>query len=110
MRARRAGTAAARMRRTVVGTDAWRADGGPARLGTVVSCLTARAARPGAQRRDTPESALRALSMRQRRKRRLDDRAGALFAFGPSGRAYEARVKTMLYSSGALRRGLRRVT
>src|SRR4051794_15403657 len=28
---------------------------GSARLGTVVSCLTARAARPGAQRRDTPK-------------------------------------------------------
>ena len=28
--------------------------GGPARLGTVVPCPTARAARPGAQRRDTP--------------------------------------------------------
>ena len=29
---------------------------GPAQLGTVVSCPTARAARPGAQRRDTPNS------------------------------------------------------
>src|SRR5215216_4157058 len=32
--------------------------GGPAPLGTVVSCPTARAARPGAQRRDTPKPAV----------------------------------------------------
>jgi hypothetical protein len=37
----------------------WRAGGSPP-LGTVVSCPTARAARPGAQRRDTPEPAVRA--------------------------------------------------
>jgi len=35
--------------------------GGPARLGTVVSCPTARAARPGAKRRDTPTPAVRAV-------------------------------------------------
>jgi hypothetical protein len=35
--------------------DGWRG-GGPAALGTVVSCPTQRAARPGAQRRDTPGS------------------------------------------------------
>ena len=33
--------------------------GGSAPLGTVVSCPTARAARPGAQRRDTPRTAVR---------------------------------------------------
>jgi hypothetical protein len=37
----------------------YRGGGGPARLGTVVSCPTARAARPGAQRRDTPRTAVR---------------------------------------------------
>src|SRR4051812_46137361 len=36
------------LRRTVVEDDVWRAAAGPARLGTAVSCPTARAARPGA--------------------------------------------------------------
>src|SRR5215216_5940326 len=47
MRARRAGTPP---------RQGYRRGGGPARLGTVVSCPTARAARPGAQRRDMPEN------------------------------------------------------
>src|ERR671933_25161 len=54
MRARRAGTAAARIDGCVGRGDAWRAAAGPARLATAVSLPTARAARPGAQRRDTP--------------------------------------------------------
>src|SRR4051812_11020899 len=53
MRARRAGNPPRAQRGGGIGADTWRG-GGPARLGTVVSCPTARAARPGAQRRDTP--------------------------------------------------------
>src|SRR5215216_631245 len=49
MRARRAGTPP---------TQQYRGGGGPAALGTVVSCPTQRAARPGAQRRDTPKTAV----------------------------------------------------
>src|SRR5215207_2370893 len=45
MRARQGWDGDARARQTRIGADAWRG-GGPARLGTVVSCLTARAARP----------------------------------------------------------------
>src|SRR5215213_2341991 len=45
MRARQGRDGDARARETGIGADAWRG-GGPARLGTVVSCLTARAARP----------------------------------------------------------------
>src|SRR5215216_6193304 len=49
MRARRAGTPP---------TQQYRGGGGPAPLATAVSLPTARAARPGAQRRDTPKSAV----------------------------------------------------
>jgi hypothetical protein len=55
---------AARARSAAGRVDAWRG-GGPARLGTVVSCLTARAARPGAQRRDTPKPAVQAVAVSQ---------------------------------------------
>src|SRR4051812_8000002 len=54
MRARRAGTPPRANHRRRISRDTWRG-GGPARLATAVSFPTPRAARPGAQRRDTPQ-------------------------------------------------------
>jgi len=59
---------AARVRSSGIASTA-RRGGGPARLATVVSLPTARAARPGAQRRDTPTPRRSSVSCCRRRVR-----------------------------------------